>query len=350
MDRMVEEIWEKICNPHYTFIIAEAGVNHNGCLKLARKLIEVAARAGVDAVKFQTFKAEHIAIPEAEKADYQKECTAIKESQWQMLKRLELSPDDHKHLKSFCEEKGLIFLSSPFDEESADYLEKLDVPCFKVPSGEITNLPFLAHLARKGRPLIVSTGMATIGEIEQALEIMRETGNEHICLLHCTSSYPAPATDCNLRAINTLRQAFQLPVGYSDHTEGIAITLAAVALGASVIEKHFTLDKQMPGPDHRASLEPEELSQLVKNIRLIEKALGTGRKWPTREERKIALTVRKSIVTTRDVSAGEIITSAHVALKRPGTGLPPSLLPHVIGRRARLPIPKDTLITWEMLL
>ena len=266
------------------FIIAEAGVNHNGDINLARKLIDVAVEAGADAVKFQTFKAEEVVTKGAEKADYQKKTTGLKESQFEMLKRLELTGRDFEELFAYAQRKDIIFLSSPFDKGSVDLLDRLGVPAFKVGSGEITNFPLLKHIARKKKPIILSTGMSTLGEVEEALEVIRKDGATDIILLHCVSSYPAKMEDMNLKVIETLRHAFKLPVGLSDHSIGIAIPVAAVSLGACVIEKHFTLDKNLPGPDHRASLEQDELKQMVKAIRDVEKAMGDGVKRPTKEE------------------------------------------------------------------
>ena len=260
------------------FVIAEAGVNHNGDMAIARQLIDAAAEAGCDAVKFQTFRAEALTSEDAEKAAYQKETSGENETQYEMLKRLELPQKEHRALMDYCAERGIAFLSSPFDEQSADFLEELDLPLFKIPSGEITNEPFLRHVARKGRPLIVSTGMSYLSEVEAAVRCIREEEGAEMALMHCVSNYPARFEDVNLRAMGTLRQAFGGAVGYSDHTMGIEAPIAAVALGAELIEKHFTLDRDMPGPDHRASLEPGELEAMMRGIRNIERALGDGKK------------------------------------------------------------------------
>ena len=331
------------------FVIAEAGVNHNGDPELARQLIDVAIAAGADAVKFQTFKTEQQVTLSAPKAEYQKLTTDASESQFAMLKRLELPPDTFYKLREYCLEQGILFLSTPFDEESADLLEMVGVPAFKIPSGEITNLPFLEYVARKGRPMIVSTGMSTLGEVEAAVHAIHRAGNQNLVLLHCVSAYPAPPEDVNLRAMQTLAKVFGMPVGFSDHTLGVDIAVAAVALGACVVEKHFTLDRALPGPDHQASLEPDQLDALVRGIRIVELALGHGRKEAAPSEADTAVVARKSIVAARDIPAGTVITRKRVAMKSPATGLPPSMLSQITGRTTIQDIPADTLITWEML-
>ena len=331
------------------FVIAEAGVNHNGSQEIALKMIDTAKVAGADAVKFQTFDAERTVTLDAPLAAYQRQATGIDESQFQMLKRLELSPDAHRELQAFCRERDLLFLSTPFDEKSADFLEVLGIPAFKIPSGEITNLPFLEHVARKRRPVIVSTGMSSFEEVGAAVDIIRKTGNNNLILLHCVSAYPARAADANLRAMHTMATAFDVPVGYSDHTLGVEVALAAVALGACVIEKHFTLDRNLSGPDHRASLEPDELRTLVSGVRTVEAALGHGRKEPAPCEAETVAVSRKSIVTARDIPAGTIITRELIVMKCPGAGLPPSMLGQIVGRIAAQDIPADTLLTSEML-
>ena len=331
------------------FVIAEAGVNHNGSLELARQLVDKAQQAGADAVKFQTFKAERLVTRDAPKADYQCQTTGTAESQFEMLSRLELSPDAHQAVMAHCSSSNIVFLSTPFDEQSADFLEALGVAAFKIPSGEITNLPFLAHVARKGKPMIVSTGMACLGEVEMAVNTIWKAGNRSIVLLHCVSNYPAAPADINLRAMQTMATAFGLPVGYSDHTPGIEVPLAAVALGACVIEKHFTLDRNLPGPDHQASLEPDELESLVQGIRTVEVALGHGRKEPAASEANTAAVARKSLVAVSDIPAGTLLTEELVAVKRPGTGLPPAMRPYVMGRTARVLIPAGTVLGLEML-
>jgi N-acetylneuraminate synthase/N,N'-diacetyllegionaminate synthase len=333
---------------HPCLIVAEAGVNHNGRVDLARRLIEAAAAAGADAVKFQTFRAERLAGPQAAKAAYQLRTTDASESQFEMLRGLELPLEGYPELMAVCRQRGLLFMSSPFDEESADFLDDLDMPLFKIPSGELTNLPFLAHVARKGKPLIISTGMSTLEEVEAAFDTVVREGNGQIILLHCTSGYPVDPEDANLRAMQTLAKTFGVPVGYSDHTLGIAVPLAAVALGACVIEKHFTLARALPGPDHQASAEPGELASLVHGIRSVEKALGHGRKEPVPSEAAVASVARKSLVAAKDIPAGTKITADLLVLRRPGTGLPPAMLTSVVGRRARRDIEAGTMLEWEM--
>jgi len=330
------------------FIIAEAGVNHNGSVELAKKLIDAAKDAGADAVKFQTFKTENVVVKDAQKAEYQKETTG-EGSQYEMIKKLELAEEDFRELADYAEKKDIMFLSSPFDKESVDLLHELDVPAFKVGSGEITNLPLLRYIAKKGKPIILSTGMSTLGEIEEALDVIRSEGVEDIILLHCVSNYPARIEDVNLRAMGTLKQAFKLPVGFSDHTLGITAPIAAVALGACVIEKHFTLDRNLPGPDHKASLEPDELKEMVKDIREVEKALGNGIKKPTKEEEEVKKVARKSIVAKVDISKGAIITEDMLDVKRPGTGIEPKYLKFIIGRKTKEDIKKDDVIRFEMI-
>ncbi len=331
------------------FIIAEAGVNHNGNIVLAKKLIDAAVEAGADAVKFQTFKAENIVTPTAEKADYQKHTTGAGESQYEMIKKLELSETDFRDLSDYAKEAGIIFLSTPFDEESVDLLDHIGIPAFKVPSGEITNFPLLKKVAQKSKPIILSTGMATLGEVEEALNYLKKHGAEEIVLLHCTTSYPAPVMSVNLRAMETLRCAFQVPVGYSDHTEGITIPIAAAAMGACVIEKHFTLDRTLPGPDHQASLEPQELAAMVKAVRDVELARGNGIKGPTEEEEAIKRVARRSIVAKRDIHMGDVLTEDDLATKRPGIGIEPRYLDSVVRMKARVPIRRDQVIQWDMI-
>jgi len=332
-----------------TFIIAEAGVNHNGDISLAKRLIEAAAEAGADAVKFQTFRAENVVTRGAPKAEYQRGTMDTAESQLEMLKKLELTGQDFAGLKDYCEQRGILFMSTPHDQESIDLLEQLGVSLFKVGSGDITNIPYLQHMARKGKPIILSTGMTTLGEVEEAVETILAAGNKDLILLHCVSNYPARVEDCNLRAIQTLEIAFQLPVGFSDHTLGIEISLAAVALGAKVIEKHFTLDKTLPGPDHRVSLEPAELARLVRGIRNIERAIGNGLKRPRQGEMENRSLTRKSLVAACKIPAGTLILDQMIKVKRPGTGLAPKFRAEVVGRRARVDISEDQLIEWRML-
>jgi N,N'-diacetyllegionaminate synthase len=330
------------------FIIAEAGVNHNGSLKLACELIDVAVEAGADAVKFQTFKPEKVCSPLAPKATYQLQTTDAEESQLEMGKKLELPFEAFRELQSHCKSKGMLFLSTPFDYESADFLAELQMPAFKIPSGEITNLPFLEHVARKGRPLILSTGMSTLDEVRKAVETIRATGNQQLVLLQCVSNYPAQSSSVNLRAMHTLAEAFGVPVGYSDHTRGIEVAIAAVALGACVVEKHFTTNRDLSGPDHRASLEPDELASMVRSIRNVETALGDGNKRPALEEANTAAVARRSLVAARYIAAGTVLTEDLVAILRPGTGLPPAMRPQLVGRRTRHDIDAGTLLTLDM--
>jgi N-acetylneuraminate synthase/N,N'-diacetyllegionaminate synthase len=329
-------------------VIAEAGVNHNGDLALAHRLVDIAAEAGADAVKFQTFRTDRLVTADAPKAAYQEVATGGDESQRDMLRRLELSAEAHGELAAHCARRDLLFLSTPFEEESADFLERLGVPAFKVPSGELTNLPFLRHLATKGRPLIVSTGMATLEEVGAAVDAVRNAGAPPLALLHCVSAYPAVAADSNLRAMDTLARTFGVPVGWSDHTLGIEVALAAVALGAAILEKHFTLDRTLPGPDHRASLEPGELAALVTQVRRVESALGDGRKVPTAAETDTARVARKSLVAARDLAPGTRLGPDDVAVRRPGTGISPAHLDQVLGRRLVRAVPVGGLLAIDM--
>ena len=331
------------------FIIAEAGVNHNGSLDLALQLIDAAKEAGADAVKFQTFRAQSLAAASAHKAAYQERTTSSSESQLEMLKRLELDESAHRTLIEHCHATGIQFLSSPFDLESADLLAQMDLPLFKIPSGEITNIPYLKLIASKGKPIILSTGMSTLGEVEDALETLRQAGAHDITLLHCVTEYPAPFNEINLRAMATLQTAFRVPVGYSDHTPGIEISIAAVALGAMVIEKHFTLDRNLPGPDHAASLEPAELKQMVSSIRHVEAALGDGIKTPAKCEIPNISVARKSIVAARDLPAGHRVEAGDLAIKRPGNGIPPRQQPDLLGRTLRSDVLKDEILRWDHL-
>lgn len=333
---------------HPCLIIAEAGVNHNGDLDRALELVDVASEAGADAVKFQSFSTERLVTRTAPKAAYQIEATGSGESQYAMLAAMELSFDDHLALARRASERGIIFLSTPFDEASADMLERLGVVAFKTPSGELTNLPFLEHVARFGKPMIVSTGMATLGEVDAAVEAIAATGLEQLALLHCVSNYPADPSEVNLSAMHTLATAFGVPVGYSDHTLGIEIAVAAIALGACVLEKHFTLDRSLPGPDHRASLEPDALRALVRAARAAEAALGDGRKRPTESERSTAAAARKSLVAARRIAAGSRLANDDIVAMRPGTGIPIALRNAVIGRRVHAIIEPGTVLTWDM--
>ena len=332
-----------------TFIVAEIGVNHNGSVKMAKKLIDAAKEVGADAAKFQAFKTDRIVTKYAEKAAYQKETTDPKKSQYNMLKRLELSDAEIKELYGYSRKRNIMFLSSAFDEESVDLLDRLNVPAFKVASGEVTDLPLLRHMARKKRPVILSTGLSTLEEIAEALEIFKAEDIEDIVLLHCITSYPAKAEEANLRVMDVLKK-FGFPVGFSDHTLGIAVPLAAVAMGAVLIEKHFTLDRKLPGPDHRSSLEPNEFEQMVEGIRNVELALGTGTKKLTAEEENIRSAARRSIVAKVKIQKGTVIRENMLDFKRPGTGLEPKNLHKIVGKRASKDIEADEMITFTKLL
>jgi N-acetylneuraminate synthase/N,N'-diacetyllegionaminate synthase len=332
---------------HPCFIIAEAGVNHNGDIGLAERLVEAAAEAGADAVKFQTFTAERLATPGAPKADYQLATTGGVESQVEMLRKLELSREAHLRLIEYAGQRGIVFLSTPFDEQNADLLDNLGVPLFKIASGEITNLPLLEHVARKRKPMIVSTGMSTLDEVGEAVRVIQKATCPALALLHCTSNYPADPAESNLNAMMTMRQAFDVPVGYSDHTPGIEVAVAAVAVGASVLEKHLTLSRGMPGPDHRASLEPGEFKAMAQAVRTVEMALGDGVKRPMESERNTRAVARRSLVAAMDLPAGTVLEAHHVTAKRPGLGLPPSELAWLIGRKLSKPVRADDLISWS---
>ena len=325
-------------------IIAEAGVNHNGNLDLALKMVDEAKRAGADIVKFQTAIPEKVISKYADKAEYQKKTTGNEESQLEMCKRIHLKLSDYDIIKKYCEEVGIEFLSTPFDLESIDYLEKLGMRLWKIPSGEITNLPYLIKIAKTGKPVIMSTGMAELNEVEEAVNVLKENGAGEITLLHCTTEYPAPFESVNLRAMNTLREKFGTEVGYSDHTVGFEAAVAAAVLGASVIEKHFTLNHNMEGPDHKASLEPEEFEIMVNNIRLIEKALGDGVKQPAEAEKKNIAIARKSIVAAKDIKKGEVLTEDNITVKRPGNGISPMRWFEVLGTEAVRDFGEDELI------
>jgi N-acetylneuraminate synthase/N,N'-diacetyllegionaminate synthase len=331
------------------FVVAEAGVNHNGDPALARRLVDAAAECGADAVKFQTFSVDALLTRGAPKAGYQVETTGAGESQREMLARLELSLEVLAELKDRAAKHGLIFFSAPFDEESADVLDALDVALFKVPSGEITNLPLLRHLAAKGRPIILSTGMASLAEVEQAVAAINGAGDVPLAVLHCLSAYPAPAAEINLRAMDTLAVRFGCPIGFSDHTLGIEIALAAVARGARIIEKHLTLDTSLAGPDHRASLDPPAFAAMVRAIRTVESALGDGVKRPMPSEADTRRVARKSLVAARALTAGERLAAEDVAVKRPGTGIPPAELSRLLGCRLTRDVATDEVIPWEAL-
>jgi N,N'-diacetyllegionaminate synthase len=330
------------------FIVAEAGVNHNGKVELGKKLVDAAKVSGADAVKFQTFRVHKVVTRYAEKADYQKRA-GPKESQYEMLRKLELSSQDIKKLFDYAKQRHIIFLSSAFDEESVDLLDRLGVCAFKVASGEITDFPLLRYIAEKKKPVILSTGMSTYEEVKEALATLRKGGIKEIVLLHCITSYPARIEESNLRTIETLRNRFRLPVGFSDHTESIAVPVAAAALGAVVIEKHFTLSKNLPGPDHRASVEPSEFKQMVTAIREVEKSLGDGEKRLTAEEKEIKKAARRSIVARVRIPNGTVIREDMLDFKRPGTGLRPGELGKVVGKKAKKSIEADELITFDKL-
>lgn len=327
-----------------SYIIAEAGVNHNGSLELAKNLVDKAKEAGADCIKFQTFIASQIVSKNAVKADYQKKQTAKSESQHEMLKKLELSFDDFIELNNYCKEIGIEFLSTAFDFESIDFLNQLGMQVWKIPSGEITNLPYLIKIAKLNKKVILSTGMSTMREIEDAVNILKDHGASELIILHCTTEYPTPYEDVNLNAMLAIKEKFGYEVGYSDHTMGIEVPIAAVALGAKVIEKHFTLDRTMDGPDHKASLEPSELKTMVDAIRNIELSMGTGIKEPADSEKKNIAIARKSIVANRSIKKGEILTEQNLTVKRPGDGISPMKWYEIIGTKAIRDFEEDELI------
>lgn len=335
---------------HPAFVIAEAGVNHNGSVDRAKAMIDVAATAGADAVKFQTFRADALVSPQAPKAAYQQIGADAGENQHEMLRGLELSYEDHATLVEHAKHRSIMFLSSPFDEKSADLLAELGTPAFKTGSGELTNLPFLAYLAALGKPMIVSTGMSDLEEVRAAVRTVRGGGHaDQLLLLHCVSNYPAQPADINLKAMETLREEFGVPVGYSDHTLGSAVAIASVALGACVVEKHFTMDRSLPGPDHRASLEPDELSAMISAIRSVESALGNGEKYPAASEREMRRVARKSLVAAVQIDEGAEITEQMIAAKRPGDGLPPNMLPEIVGKIAAVTVRAGQMLTKDMI-
>lgn len=331
---------------NHTLIIAEAGVNHNGDLVLAKQLIDAAAAAGADLVKFQTFSANRQVTRTAVKADYQAQTTDNQESQHEMLRRLELDADMHRELIAHCAAQNIGFFSTGFDIESIDLLVSLGQDCFKIPSGEMTNLPYLRHIGRLGKTAILSTGMATLGDVEAAIDVLEQAGTPrtNISVLHCTTEYPTPMAEVNLRAMQSMQHAFGVEVGYSDHTPGIEVSIAAVAMGASVIEKHFTMDRYLPGPDHQASLEPDELAAMVSAIRNIEIALGDGIKRLTPSEARNKPVMRKSLLASQAIKEGEIFSSDNITAKRPGTGISPMRWDEVIGRTASRDFAEDELI------
>ena len=328
------------------FIIAEAGVNHNGSIELAKKLIDVAAEAKADAVKFQTFKTELCVSKNAKKASYQEQTTGKDESQFEMIKKLELNADAHEELIKYCKFKNIMFLSTPFDSDSIELLDGFGLEIFKIPSGEITNLPYLRQIGRLNKKIILSTGMANLGEVEAAINALTQSGTDrkNIALLHANTQYPTPMRDVNLKAMLTMKEAFKLDVGYSDHTLGIEVPIAAAALGASIIEKHFTLDKNMQGPDHRASLEPSELKAMVEAIRNIELALGNGVKKASPSESENINVARKSIVAKTGIKKGEIFSEKNLCAKRPGNGISPMRWDETIGKTAQKDYKQDELI------
>lgn len=328
------------------FIIAEAGVNHNGSLKIAKKMVAVAARAGADAIKFQTFRAQSLVSKFAPKAMYQKKTTGRDKSQLEMIKKLELSFNAHKQLQRYCRRKKIVFLSSPFDLSSIDVLKNLGLKIFKVPSGEITNLPYLRKIGSLKKKIILSTGMSSLKEIKDAVGVLVKAGTPktNIAVLHCNTEYPTPFKDVNLRAMVTIKKALGVNVGYSDHTPGVEVPVGAVALGAGIIEKHFTLDRNMKGPDHRASLEPDELMRMIKAVRNIEASLGRGIKKPSCSEMKNLNVVRKSIVAARPIKKGEIFSEENLGVKRPGTGISPMLWDKILGVRAKRDFRMDEMI------
>ena len=333
----------------HTLIIAEAGVNHNGSIDIARQLVDKAVEAGVDIIKFQTFKSEKLVSKSARQAEYQKKNIGTKsdDSQLSMLKKLELSEQDHVELMAYCKQKGIKFFSTAFDMDSIDYLHSLNMGLWKIPSGEITNYPYIKKIAQYGEPVILSTGMCEMDDISAAVSVLLKYGvkREQITILHCNTEYPTPYEDVNLRAMNTIKNEFKVNVGYSDHTKGIEVPIAAVALGASVIEKHFTLDRNMEGPDHKASLEPYELKAMVSAIRNIEKAVGgDGTKHVSESERKNITIARKSIIAARDIKKGELLTEENMTVKRPGTGISPMRWEEVVGTKAIRNFAEDEII------
>lgn len=325
-------------------IIAEAGVNHNGDINVAKRLVDVAAEAGADIVKFQTFIAEGLVTKNAKKAEYQMTTTEKTESQFAMLKKLELTSEMHKELIYYCEEKNIAFLSTPFDFDSIDLLEELGMELYKIPSGEITNLPYLRKIGATKKKVILSTGMSTLQEIKDAIAVLKESGCPEVSVLHCNTQYPTPMQDVNLNVLRSLKEELDVEVGYSDHTLGIEVPIAAVALGATIIEKHFTLDKTMEGPDHKASLEPQELKAMVQAVRNIEQAMGKDKKEPTESERKNMAVARKSIVARMPIKKGESFTERNLTTKRPGTGISPMRWDEVIGQKATRDFAEDELI------
>lgn len=328
----------------HVIVIAEVGVNHNGSFELAKKMVDAAKEAGVDYVKFQTFNPKKLVSKYAEKAEYQKETTGSDETQLQMLQKLTLTEDNFLSLRDYCREVGIGFISTPFDLDSIDFLETFDMDFWKVPSGEVTNLPYLEAIAKTKRKVVMSTGMCDMNEIQDAIEVLEKNGTTEITLLHCNTQYPTPYEHVNLSAMGTIKDTLHKEVGYSDHTQGIEVPIAAVAMGATVIEKHFTLDKNMEGPDHKASLDPTELKQMVSAIRNIEKAIGSGLKEPSSSELTNKAVARKSIVASREIKQGEVFSEENLTTKRPGTGISPMKWYEVIGKVAVRDFSEDEII------
>ncbi len=334
-------------NASPVFVIAEVGVNHNGDPNLAHRLVDLAAETGADAIKFQTFRADALVRKGTQKAEYQKLSTGSQEGQYEMLRKLELSEEAHLSLARKCRSRGLEFLSTPFDESAADLLERIGVARYKIASGEITNLMLLRHVATKRKPMILSTGMSTLEEVGAALQAVRAAGLNDVQLLHCVSDYPTRLEDVNLRVIETLRARFAVPVGFSDHTQGITAAIASIALGAVIIEKHLTSDRNLPGPDHRASLEPGEFGSMVRGIREVELALGDGKKRLTPGEIATQQVARRSLIARTDLPAGAVVQDSQVTAKRPGTGISPMELDRVVGRRLKRAVAADALLAWD---
>ncbi|WP_010097578.1 N-acetylneuraminate synthase [Ornithinibacillus scapharcae] len=326
------------------YIIAEAGVNHNGSLEIAKKMVDSAKDCGADCIKFQTFISKNLVSKNARKAEYQQQQTEDIETQLDMLKKLELSFDEFIELSNYCKSKGIEFLSTGFDLDSIDFLNRIEMNKWKIPSGDITNLPYLIKIAKLNKPVILSTGMSTLEEVRDAVNVIKKHGTYQLTLLHCTTEYPTPFEDVNLMAMCTMKEEFKLPVGYSDHTRGIEVPIAAVALGATIIEKHFTLDRELEGPDHMASLEPHELKAMVTSIRNLEKAIGNGDKIPVSSEKKNMQAARKSIVAHNRINKGETFTEENLTVKRPGNGISPMKWFEVIGKKAIRDFEEDELI------
>jgi N-acetylneuraminate synthase/N,N'-diacetyllegionaminate synthase len=333
---------------HPVFIIAEGGVNHSGDVDMALRLVEEAKRVGADCVKFQTFKAERVVTEEAPKAAYQLKTTSAKESQVEMLRKLELDEWAYPQLLDACQEEDILFLSTPYNVEDVDFLDNLGVQAFKIASGQAVEPYFVEYVAKKGKPILLSTGMCTLVEVDRAVRVVRGTGNDQIVVLQCTTNYPSAIEDCNLHAMVTMRDALDVLVGYSDHTEGLTAATSSVALGACVVERHFTLDKSLPGPDHSSSSDPDEFVALVRQIRQAELALGSSAKYPCQIEQENALGMRRSIVAKGTIRSGQIITEGMLTFKRPATGLKPDLLPELVGRVATCDIKPDQMLSWEM--